>query len=63
MTPCSFCGGAFHPATGCTYSPTCFACCRCVKEFWRWVKGHTNRTWKTADGKRVSFYEAAGKKP
>lgn len=58
-SPCTFCGGAAHPATGCVYGPRTIACRRCTEECWRWVKGHTNRK-----GKRngPSFYEAAGKR-
>lgn len=59
MTPCAFCGGAAHPATGCQYGPSTIACWRCTIEAWRWVKGHTNGKGLK---KGLSFYEAAGKK-
>lgn len=35
---CFFCGGAAHPSTGCQYSPTCLACARCTREFWRFAE-------------------------
>jgi hypothetical protein len=54
QTPCSFCGGAAHPATGCQYSENIISCWRCTKEAWHWVKGWTHR--------RADFYEAAGRK-
>lgn len=63
-TPCSFCGGAAHPSTGCQYSLNCISCWRCTIEAWRWVKGHTNtKAKKVRNGviPSVSFYEAAGK--
>lgn len=67
--PCSFCGGAAHPATGCEYSATIIACWRCTEEAWSWVKGHTDARQgrKRRDGTMrpataLSFYEAAGKK-
>lgn len=38
--PCTFCGGAAHPATGCVYTSRVIACWRCTDEFWAWMKGH-----------------------
>ena len=61
--PCSFCGGAAHPATGCIYGPNTIACWRCTKEAWHWIKGHTNGNVRARRGVKpsLSFYEAAGK--
>lgn len=63
---CPCCGGSSHPASGCAYSETYVICGRCIRETWRWVKGHTNvvkRVGKKGESKEfVSFYEAAGKK-
>lgn len=62
---CSSCGGVAHPATGCQYSPTFIVCGPCVRTFWAWVKGHTNRVYRAGPRgvKRfVSFYEAAGRR-
>lgn len=39
---CPSCGVASHPASGCAYSETYIVCGRCVREAWRWIKGHTN---------------------
>lgn len=68
---CNFCKGPAHPATGCVYGPKTIACASCVRDFWKWARGHTNK--KAARRKRkdgtmksetsLSFYEAAGKKP
>ena len=63
---CNFCGGVAHPATGCVYGPSTIACVRCTRDFWRWVKGHTNGKSSKRSRKHpgmISFYEAAGKKP
>ena len=39
---CPSCGSPSHPASGCVYSENYVVCGRCVRETWRWVKGHTN---------------------
>jgi len=40
-------------------------CGRCIREAWRWIKGHTNLDKrvgaKVKGAARVSFYEAAGR--
>lgn len=66
--PCSFCGGAAHPATGCVYTETMIACWRCTDEAWEWIKVFTNgrARRKRRDGiptvkTKLSFFEAAGK--
>lgn len=51
---CFFCGGVVHPATGCQWSARVIACGRCTRDFWRWLKGHTNRKWGG-----VYFYDCA----
>jgi hypothetical protein len=65
--PCSFCGGASHPATGCVYGPRTIACWRCTLQAWEWVRAHTNSKGRKPrnGGARpaLSFYEAAGRKP
>lgn len=65
MTPCSFCEGPWHPATGSEYGPRIGACYRCTVDFWTWVRAHTNKSpRKRKDGRpapAVSFYEAAGR--
>jgi hypothetical protein len=43
MTPCFFCGGAAHPATGCQYTATVLACGSCTRQAWTWIKGWTNQ--------------------
>ncbi len=65
QTPCFFCGGAAHPATGHAYSERVLACRRCTVEAFIFVQGHTNK--KAARRQRqggefaaaLSFYEAA----
>lgn len=51
---CASCKGAAHPASGCQYSEKTIICGRCVREFWRWVKGHTQPRKKK--GKLLDFY-------
>lgn len=61
---CAACGGAAHPATGCQYTETMIVCGPCVRRFWRWAKGHTDRVWRVGEKPSkvfVSFYEAAGR--
>jgi hypothetical protein len=59
---CASCGAVAHPASGCQYTPKTIVCSRCTREFWRWVKGQTNRRFRVGrTGKHVSFYEAVGK--
>jgi len=36
---CSFCAGPFHPATGCSYTPTFGSCGPCTRAFWTWFRG------------------------
>lgn len=62
-TPCFFCGGAAHPATGHAYSERVLACRRCTLEAFSFVREHTNK--KAARRQRgefaamLSFYESA----
>ncbi len=65
-TPCTFCGGAWHPACGHVYSATARACKRCTLEAFEMVSGWTNRKVgkKRRDGTlrvqtALTFYEAA----
>ena len=51
---CTFCGGVYHPATGCAYGHRVVACGPCTREFWRWARGHM----ATRKG-RPDFYAAA----
>lgn len=64
---CASCKGVAHPATGSQYSKNYIICGPCTRSFWTWVKGHTNRVYRTGPkGAKpkvfASFYEAAGKK-
>lgn len=52
---CSFCNGAFHPATGCQYTPTFGACFNCTTEFWRWLRQRMNS--RPRGGRGPSFYD------
>lgn len=61
---CASCGGSAHVASGCEYSPTMLICGRCIREAWRWIRGHTQLEKRVGakgvkGAKRVSFYEAA----
>lgn len=63
---CFFCGSpAAHPSSGCVYSDTAIACSRCTREFWTWMREHTNKRGKLTkvkgDKRRSDFYAAAGK--
>lgn len=59
---CSFCGGVYHPATGCHYGPRTFACGPCVRDFWAWALKHVNAPGRKTRGRsRVYFYECATK--
>jgi hypothetical protein len=40
---CAFCGGPFHPASGCVYGVRLFSCASCTRECWEWVRSHTLR--------------------
>lgn len=37
---CSFCGGPWHPATGCQYGERTRSCLRCTLYFWAWFWVH-----------------------
>lgn len=41
-TPCFFCGGAAHPATGHQYTPSVLACRRCFESFFKWYRARVN---------------------
>lgn len=61
---CASCGGVAHPATGCQYSETMIVCGPCVRRFWSWALGHTNKVYRVGPkGAKVfaSFYIAAAK--
>jgi hypothetical protein len=51
---CSFCGGAWHPASGAWYSDRARACYRCVQELWTW---HRKRMNGRPRGGGPSFYD------
>ena len=51
---CNACKGVFHEATGHRHSDNTVLCGPCAKHFFKWVKGHTNRSWSG-----VKFYEHA----
>ena len=60
---CSSCGASAHPASGCQYTENTLICGRCIREAWKWIKGHTNlvnRVGPKGSKEKVSFYEAAG---
>jgi hypothetical protein len=44
-TPCFACQGPYHPATGHAFSEDVLYCGRCIRHFYKWVRGHTNRRW------------------
>jgi hypothetical protein len=62
---CFFCGGAAHPSTGCSYSPTVLACYGCTVGFWTWFLAQQAKRSKVYRDKRgrlhADFYAAAGK--
>ena len=43
---CASCKGSAHPATGCQYTEKTIVCGRCVREFWKWLKGNTSRKFR-----------------
>jgi hypothetical protein len=45
MTPCFFCGGPWHEASGSFYNERVRACGPCVRRFYGWFKGFIAR-WK-----------------
>lgn len=51
---CRFCGGPFHPATGCAYTATFVACGPCTRSFWAWF-----RPFMSSKGRRrgPAFYD------
>jgi hypothetical protein len=53
-TPCFFCDGPAHSATGCQYTETVIACGTCTRQAWTWIKQHTS-----SKGRRrgPSFYD------
>ena len=58
---CSSCGGAFHPATGHTWTPTLVLCRNCTHDFIAWLKdrhGKLSRLRKRDRG-TTSFVDAA----
>jgi len=56
---CSFCGGAYHPASGCCYGVRVVACGPCVRDFWAWFRRHQH----PRKGRSTSFYDAAAMWP
>jgi hypothetical protein len=52
---CSFCGGAYHPSTGCAYTATFGACYSCAVEFYTWLEQRTNS--RPRGGRGPSFYD------
>lgn len=51
---CFACQGPFSEVTGHFFAPDVPYCGRCIRIFYQWMKGHTNRRWSGA-----SFYEEA----
>lgn len=67
-TPCFFCQGPAHPATGHAYTERVLACRECTRNAFTFVAEHTNKKGrrKTKNGHpcvvtAMSFYEAATK--
>lgn len=54
MTPCSVCGGPFHPATGHEFPTGGRWCGPCTRDFVKFLKTQQSRRWG-----KVHFYEHA----